>query len=688
MPDMEDWTMAEEIRRLAIGLIVFVLAAAILLPVVADEYYSVQSGSWHDSATWTNSAAGSGVPQASDAVVVRHGLAVTQGVDVLSVDLQGGSVDVGTGAMLTMSGGTGVWHGSTLGGGGTFVNRGWLSVTGAPSVLAMGSFQNEGEAQFVQTPSLLLNGAFQNTSQGVSMILSSTTSMVVLGTGSLHNAGNLVFGQGTTCNWPQAQFNNAGIVALETGASFRTQSRGNWSNATLRLETGSVYHLAGGTNRVSGGVTTEGSGKLLMTTGQMTFLRSGTITGTYLNAQGGGFHWQGGTISAVDPNGKLYNQGHMNIAGTTQLLQGTLINQGSMSFFRGTTDGVFQVAGGLISNAPSGTISFEGTGGRVQGSGSQLHNSGTVQFSAEGTTSVDMVYFQNGGTSTFSRSVVELYGQMYGGWFLLAGGGWQGGQSFFVSGGGVGGVGQIANNIYQDSGRVSPGSSPGKMEIDGAFLQTGAEPELFMEIGGLVAGDDYDQIAVSSTATVSGVLTVELLESYEPPAAARFDLLTASERTGEFAETNLPALSDGHFWVVRYLDAAVQLRVATPEDTDGDGLADDWETLRFGNLDDSDGGQDDFDGDGYSDYAEMRLDTDPKNPADRLAIRLIESTPETEWIRLHTATNVHYAVDLRESFDAEHDWQPVGVFVGVGGDQAWTNTSGTSSGILRVRVSP
>ncbi|NCA83067.1 MAG: hypothetical protein EOM72_10025 [Opitutae bacterium] len=655
----------------------------------ADFYSSAQDGSWHESSTWSNAVpAGGGIPGAGDTATLRHAVDATQSVDLAALNIDSGRLSSPTGSVFLMRG-TGIWHAATIQGGGEFRNEGRLIVTGAPSTLAIGTFRNEGETEFVQTPSLDLNGQFLNTTQGVVQFHAPTgMSMVVGGTGALHNAGNLVLGWGTTCSWPQARFHNSGHVALTTDAYFRAQSGGTWSNASLGLKTGAVFHLAGGTNSVQGGLQAQGAGKMWMTTGQMTFVRSGTITGTYLNAQGGGFHWQGGTISASVPNGELYNQGQMYIAGTTQLLQGTLINQGSMSFFKGTTDGVFQVAGGLISNAPSGTISFEGTGGRVQGSGSQLHNSGTVQFSAEGTTSVGMVYFQHGGTSTFSRSVVELYGQMYGGWFLLAGGRWQGGQSFYVSGGGVGGSGQVANNLHQESGRLSPGSSPGKMEIDGTFLQTGAEPELFMEIGGLVAGDDYDQIAVSSTGTVSGVLTVELLDGYEPPAAARFDLLLAAERTGRFAETNLPALEGGRFWVVRYREDGIQLRVATPEDTDGDGLRDEWERDRLGSLDDSDGGADDFDEDGYSDHVEMICDTDPKDPGDHLSIGRIESDGEREWIRMHTASNVPYAVEAREDLSDAHAWAPVDVFVGVGGEQVWTNAPGGQRGILRVRLAP
>lgn len=101
-----------------------------------------------------------------------------------------------------------------------------------------------------------------------------------------------------------------------------------------------------------------------------------------------------------------------------------------------------------------------------------------------------------------------------------------------------------------------------------------------------------------------------------PPPGTRFDLLTAASVSKVFSATNLPPLSGDHFWHLRYLPTAVQLRVATPEDTDGDALRDTWETQHFGNLDASDGAEDDFDADGFSDFFEQLCDTQPTNRFD------------------------------------------------------------------------
>ena len=683
--------MADWLRRGMGALAGLALGLAAAGQASGGEYVSVRDGDWHAPGTWTNPAIGLlPWPESTDIVILFHNLEVTQSVSVAELHIHDGTLELGDGTVFTMEPGrTGWWHRASLSGQGTFANSGRVVVTGEPSFFSMAVYSNLGQTHFVDTPSLQLDGRFNNATQGITTF-NARTGMVftVAGTGTLHNGGTLEFGWGTTCMVEQAKINNHGTFFLWTGAMVRAQGGGTWSNGHLTVATGSSYRLEGGTNWIYGGIQAQGQGNMMITTGKMTFMRSGTTTGTYLNAPGGGFHWGGGTISASVPDGELNVQGtwYVGSSGSTQLLSGMLINHGVVTSL-GATGSAFHVAG-IFSNAPSGSFVFAGTNSGIKGFGpTEYRNSGRVEFAAEGTTTVGMAYFQRGGTSTFHRGKTSFqWGAMWGGHMAMNGGQWFGGASWYMNGGSMGGSGQIANDVYQNSGRVSPGSSAGRMEIEGTFLQEGAEPELYMEIGGGEPGTGYDQIAATSTGTVSGVLTVELLDGFEPAAGARFDLLTASERTGQFAQTNLPALGDGRFWAVRYLPQAVQLRVATPEDVDGDGLPDEWELDQFEDLETSDGGEDDQDGDGYSDFMERLCGTDPNDSADRLAIEAIESNNETEWIRVRTAAGTRYAVEARESFAEEHGWEHVAEFQGEGGEQAWTNATGKKRGIMRLRV--
>jgi hypothetical protein len=61
---------------------------------------------------------------------------------------------------------------------------------------------------------------------------------------------------------------------------------------------------------------------------------------------------------------------------------------------------------------------------------------------------------------------------------------------------------------------------------------------------------------------------------------------------------------------------AVSLLISFPpqDDDDRDGLPDAWEYARFGNLEQK--GNDDIDGDGYTNFQEYRVGTDPADKAE------------------------------------------------------------------------
>ena len=93
-----------------------------------------------------------------------------------------------------------------------------------------------------------------------------------------------------------------------------------------------------------------------------------------------------------------------------------------------------------------------------------------------------------------------------------------GGQTLTISGGGtfdnaVGGTLQgtgtfnVSATTFSNAGDVNPGTSPGILSITGNFPQisTGV---LNMEIGGLIAGTDFDQLDINGAATLDGTLNV------------------------------------------------------------------------------------------------------------------------------------------------------------------------------------
>ncbi|HKS37209.1 MAG TPA: hypothetical protein VJW76_08480 [Verrucomicrobiae bacterium] len=101
-------------------------------------------------------------------------------------------------------------------------------------------------------------------------------------------------------------------------------------------------------------------------------------------------------------------------------------------------------------------------------------------------------------------------------------------------------------------------------------------------------------------------------------------------------------------------------------DSDGDGLADDWEVTYFSNL--SRDGSGDFDDDGLSDFAEYRAGTDPINDVSVLRVISIAALGAGETTVIWTATSgkayrVQYKDDLNDS------WADLSVTVTVNGGQ-------------------
>jgi len=94
--------------------------------------------------------------------------------------------------------------------------------------------------------------------------------------------------------------------------------------------------------------------------------------------------------------------------------------------------------------------------------------------------------------------------------------------------------------VNNSGGIVSPGASPGILTITGNYTQ-GASGALNMEIGGLVAGVDYDQLRVGGSTSLAGTLNTALLGTFLPPPGTTFTLIQSTgPLTGTFTTVNQP----------------------------------------------------------------------------------------------------------------------------------------------------
>jgi len=142
-----------------------------------------------------------------------------------------------------------------------------------------------------------------------------------------------------------------------------------------------------------------------------------------------------------------------------------------------------------------------------------------------------------------------------------------GGGTINVNAGIVGGHGVVTGSLNNSGGTISPGTSPGVLEISADYMQ-GDNAALLVEIGGTVAGLDHDQLIVEGTAHLAGTLQVALLDGFLPAAGDTFTVLEFGALHGTFGDIELPDLSAGRSWDTSALYSGGTLAVV-PEPTTG-----------------------------------------------------------------------------------------------------------------------
>ncbi|MEK7756912.1 MAG: dockerin type I domain-containing protein [Planctomycetota bacterium] len=212
---------------------------------------------------------------------------------------------------------------------------------------------------------------------------------------------------------------------------------------------------------------------------------------------------------------------------------------------------------------------------RQFGSGSpRFTNTGTFLKRGAGTLRCS-VAFRNSGTMELQAGTFEQAFRPYtqdAGVTRLNGGQLTSGLPLDLQGGVLTGTGTITASVSNNGGVVRPGLNAGLLSIVGNYTQ-GPGTGLQIEIGGPVAGTQFDVLSVSATATLAGDLNVVLLDGYQPQCGGVFDVLTAGLRVGVFGNVGLPTLPGIRLDIV-YLADRVRLEVTCLADSDGDGDVD------------------------------------------------------------------------------------------------------------------
>lgn len=152
------------------------------------------------------------------------------------------------------------------------------------------------------------------------------------------------------------------------------------------------------------------------------------------------------------------------------------------------------------------------------------------------------------------------------------------GSVFELNAGEVRGSGTFAvNTLNNNGGTVSPGASAGVLAIaahadpaaPGNYTQA-AEGVLAIEIGGLTAGTEHDQLVVAGTAALGGTLRLRVIDGFVPDDGDALTVLTASSVTGEFAEVDSSGLPAGQSAEVAYTPTTVVVTIRGAATAGGD----------------------------------------------------------------------------------------------------------------------
>ena len=109
------------------------------------------------------------------------------------------------------------------------------------------------------------------------------------------------------------------------------------------------------------------------------------------------------------------------------------------------------------------------------------------------------------------------------------------------------GGGRVVGNVLREGGTVGPGFSPGVLTVDGNYTEVGADGTLLMEVGGMLLGDEYDQLNVTGDVTLAGKLVVRFgINGFAPHAGDEFAFLhIGGMLNGAFSHIEIENLAPG-----------------------------------------------------------------------------------------------------------------------------------------------
>jgi fibronectin-binding autotransporter adhesin len=398
------------------------------------------------------------------------------------------SVLAGSNGLTKSGAGTLISAGANNYSGGTTVSAGTLQIGsgGTTGALGGGAVANSGTLRFSRTDSY--GGTVSNAISGTGAVALSAGTLTLGGSNTYTGATTVTAGTlklGAIGALGNGTNNTSGVSINATGAALDLSGFTPTANVALNLNGTGVSSAGALTN--SGGAASFG--------GVVTLQTNSTIGGTGNVTLGNNF--SGAFGLTYGGSGRLILSGASNGATTTTINSGGTLQIGN---------------GGTTGTLGSGAVT----------------NNGALVFNRSNNFSVSTTIAGSGTLTKEGDGIMTLLGiNNYSGDTIINDGklavdGTAASSSFTVNNGGIlGGNGSTGAVTVASGGRVGPGNSAGSLETGNLNLQSGGFFDI--ELNGAAPGTGYDQINVTGSATLAGLLAVTV--DYTPEANSLFFIL-------------------------------------------------------------------------------------------------------------------------------------------------------------------
>ncbi len=516
-----------------------ILMLTIVIPCFLNAqttYTWLGGGSWEVADNWSPS----GIPGPDDIVAISSGTAPTTGSRIVAgLQFSGGTLQLNddgqTTGSLTVTG-SASWSGGTIAdltaaGSGTLTiaDSAILSIEGVFNTKSLSAtIRNEGTASFVGSSALNASNSAVFDNQGLFEFISD---------GDFNGSSNA---SGT--------FLNSGTVLKHTGTNVSNFS-GFWDFQNL----GGTIDVQSGTIWFSGPSTFDGGTYSVADGATIDFKNSHTFKGTLSGEPLGDIIFSTGTIE-IDPAGATLDIGGSGFrwSGGTVTGEGTLTIPAEGLFL---LDGVFNTKSLSVSTLLNlGTIGFVGNAALNAADTTVIDNQALFEFVSDGdfngSSNASGTFLNSGtvlkhtGTNVSNFSSFWDFQNQAGGIIEVASGELQFANLNNAEGASIRGIATIdVPNDFANDGIVAPGlvAGVGLLTHIGDYNPS-ATAVFEIDLGGLIGGSEYDQLAITGDAMLNGTLDVELVDGFMPEVGDSFVVMTTTGAVSDnFLLVNEPA---------------------------------------------------------------------------------------------------------------------------------------------------